>query len=82
MSILLNLFIAFDQVVNCCVKIKGDGWGKPDETLSARAYRLRDKSDRAYKYINKVFFWQADHCKEAYDSEIERKHLPSDYHLI
>lgn len=39
--------------------------GHNNETLSGRAYRRRHKSKRgafAYKWINRVFFWQKDHC--------------------
>lgn len=49
-----------------------------DETLSNRVHRrrLRGKSFIA-KVINFIFFWQNDHCKEAYESELKRKHLPN-----
>lgn len=49
-----------------------------DETLFSRVHRrrLRDKSFIA-KVINFIFFWQNDHCKEAYESELKRKHLPN-----
>lgn len=49
-----------------------------DETMSSFAYRL--DRDRGYKhwhkFINHIFFWQQDHCKEAYESEIDRLHIP------
>lgn len=71
--------IAFDQFVNTLVYIKGDGWGYADETLSARAYRLRELSSLPYKLINGLFFWQDDHCKQAYYSEVFNKQLPESY---
>jgi len=74
-----QLFIAFDQVVNTLVYIKGDGWGFADETLSARAWRLREQSPYPYRIINGLFFWQENHCKEAYESEVNNKHLPKEY---
>lgn len=71
---LLQSAIAFDQLLNTFFG------GYADETLSARAYRLRNKGwERWYKVFNTVFFWQENHCKAAYDSELERKHLPKDY---
>lgn len=71
--------IAFDQLVNTVIYIKGDGWGYADETLSARAYRLRELSSLPYKLINGLFFWQDDHCKQAYYSEVFNKQLPAEY---
>lgn len=75
---LLNLLIALDQVLNVLVWLKSEGFGMPDETLSARAWRLRADS-RTYKVINALFFWQANHCKDAFISEQQRRHLPDIY---
>lgn len=77
-TFLLNFLIAVDQVFNTLVYLSSEGFGLPDETLSARAWRLRDDSD-AYKVINALFFWQDNHCKAAYESELSRKHLPKEY---
>lgn len=55
--------------------------GMADETLSARAHRMHAKGRRSWprNLINSLFFWQEDHCFEAYMSEMQRKHLPADY---
>ena len=74
-----QFLIAFDQMVNTLVYIKDDGFGYADETLSARAWRLREQSSWPYKTINWLFFWQKDHCKNAYDEEVNNKQLPQDY---
>lgn len=74
-----QFLIAFDQLMNTLVYVKGDGFGMADETLSARAYRLRELSSLPYKLINGLFFWQDDHCKEAYESEQLNKQLPLHY---
>jgi hypothetical protein len=69
-----NNLIAFDQQCNSLL------FGEPDETLSARSYRLRcDGWWFAYYGINLLFFWQDDHCKGSYVSEMLRKHLPEEY---
>lgn len=49
-----------------------------DETMSSFAYRLyRDRGKKHWRgLINLLFWWQKDHCKEAYESEIERNQLP------
>jgi hypothetical protein len=76
---MIQFLVAFDQVMNTLVYIKGDGFGFADETLSARAWRLREQSSLPYKVINGLFFWQENHCKEAYESEVNNKHLPKEY---
>lgn len=77
-----QLLIAFDQLLNCLVWIKGDGFGYADETLSARAWRLSAKCEWA-RYvriaIDVLFFWDKDHCRGSYLSELKRKHLPVEY---
>lgn len=72
----LQVLIALDQFVNTLF------CGYADETLSARAYRHAEiKKDRRWPMviINALFFWQKDHCKSAYESEVERKQLPAGY---
>ena len=73
---MLQFLIAFDQLLNTIIG------GKADETLSARAYRLSDESFRWYLFmrcLDALFFRQEAHCLEAYESEINRKHLPAEY---
>ncbi|MDD2898994.1 MAG: hypothetical protein PHI31_09805 [Desulfuromonadaceae bacterium] len=73
-----QLLIAIDQVVNTLIKSDPDGWGWADETLSSRCWRNR--SDPEWEKwrvrIDKVFFWDKDHCRTSYESELERRQLP------
>ena len=78
LSIAKNVLIGFDQTINCVVRIKGDGFGLPDETLSARAWRLRGQSN-AWKRIDALLFFDPDHCRTSYESEMQRKQLPKEY---
>lgn len=72
---LLQILIAFDQLCNACTP---NGWA--DETLSSRAHRLSEKGNKTpKKFINLIFFLQKDHCKEAYESERFRYHLPPEF---
>jgi len=73
-----NFLIAIDQLINTLIWIRNDGWGAPDETLSARAWRLRGRS-HAYLWINRLFFWEENHCLNAYKAEVDRKQLPGGY---
>ena len=73
-----QFLIALDQLANTLFYIKGDGFGFADETLSARAWRLRYQSN-AYKIIDKIFFWENNHCLLSYHSEMKRKQLPDEY---
>lgn len=71
----LKIAIAFDQLCNTLCG------GMPDETLSARAEREHREGLRSWPrtIINVLFFWQADHCKESFESELARRHLPEMY---
>lgn len=73
---LSNVLISVDQMINSLIG------GQADETLSARAWRLRLVSPYwrvAQVVIDALFFWQTEHCKESYFAEFERKHLPPEY---
>ena len=67
---LKQVAIAIDQLLNALLG------GMADETLSARAHC----TGSAWEYvIDTLFFWQTDHCQDAYLSEKERKQLPQEY---
>ena len=72
-----QLLIAVDQLANTVLG------GSADETLSARAWRAEQKGrifGRIFRpVIDGLFFWDADHCKDSYQSELERRHLPPAY---
>lgn len=42
--------------------------GDPNECISGRCWR---EQRSIYKLINKIFFWQENHCKEAYEKDNE-----------
>lgn len=77
--------IAVDQVANTLTYAKGEGFGKADETLSARAWRLREHTPNWSRFRRFVdwLFWvlarQTDHCHDSHQSELRRKHLPPGY---
>ena len=77
-ALLKNLLISLDQTINCIVWVKGDGFGTPDETLSARAWRLRGQSN-AWKRIDRLMFFDPAHCRTSYEAERNRTQLPKDY---
>lgn len=70
----LQVLIAADQFINTLFG------GMADESLSSRAYRHSRDGSRKWpeKVINRIFFWQKDHCKQAYESELKRAHLPKE----
>jgi len=82
LEIFRNLLIAVDQAVNCLIRMGGE-WGYPDETLSARAWRKRDRTPAWPRWIDRIFFWdRADgkrHCQLAFENEILRGHMPPAY---
>ena len=76
--------IAIDQLVNTLVYSSDDGrFGYADETLSARCWRLQDKSTfwrRGRILVDALFFFDKNHCYESYRSEILKRHLPNEYY--
>lgn len=75
-----QLLIALDQLANvllCSVCLPHEkSWG--DETLSSRAWRWHIAGIRSWpkKAIEGVFFWEKDHCREAFESERLGRQLP------
>ena len=67
-----NVLIGFDQFINTIFL------GFPDETISSRAWRCKDANSFwsvMHSLINKLFFFQKDHCHKAYLAELERKQI-------
>ncbi len=66
------VLIALDQLANT---VAG---GYPDETLSARCWRLRLRKPWCYlrAVIDGLFFFDPDHCRTSFESEVARKHSP------
>ena len=68
-----QVLVAFDQLGNAILG------GYADETMSSRAYRYaQDEQGKRWPMIiiDHLFFWQQDHCRRAYESELERAQLP------
>jgi hypothetical protein len=71
-SWLKNILIAVDQLVNAVFR------GYPDETLSSRAWRWDMSGARKWprKLIDRLFFFDPDHCRESFESERLGRQLP------
>lgn len=69
--------IAVDQLVNAIFN------GSADETLSSRIYRLNHRP--LYKALEKIVnvlyrpLQGPDHCKNAYQKEVDGRHMPSGF---
>jgi len=65
----LRLFVLMSQIGNALLL-----YGNPDETISARCYRNKDNPywGKAYLGVNKVFFWEENHC---YESHLKDQHF-------
>ena len=74
-SYMQRVLIGFDQFCNAVA----GGW--PDETFSARCWRCRAtwpwKALRVA--VDCLFFWQSQHCRESWKSEMGRAQLPASY---
>lgn len=73
----LQNLIAIDQLINTLIG------GHADETLSARAHRMREKKQPVWGWtanaIDALFFLQDGHCKLAYEAEMLREQYPISY---
>ena len=67
-----NALIAIDQLFNAVIG------GYCDESLSSRAYRWEKNGVRSWprRVIDRLFFWEPNHCRESYRSEREGRQLP------
>jgi len=67
----INILIALDQFLFCLVTL---GSSAPDETASSCAYRLELAGRWPGKVfrplIDKLMFFDPDHCRRAYRAEI------------
>ena len=72
---LLRVLIAIDQLVNTLFG------GMPDETISAKLWRLRYRQPyKTLRYVVDALFWfDKGHCRTSYESEIKKTQLPSNY---
>lgn len=72
-----RVLISIDQVLNAIIG------GQPDETLSARAWRLRSQSrlwGSTRLVIDALFSpFEREHCRLSFESEMARRHLPGAY---
>ena len=67
----LQVLIAIDQLCNTLIG------GYADETISSYAHRKRLKGKPwLARLIDALFFWQPGHCQQAFQSELDRAHLP------
>ena len=71
--------ISIDQAINCMFFwwLPGGTWA--DETLSARAWRIRVDAPKVYRIIDALFFFEPNHCRGAFESERDREQLPVIY---
>lgn len=68
--------IAIDQLINALFN------GYATETLSATVWRKRNEGkwwSRAVWFIDKLFFWEKNHCADAFKNKVNGKHEPPEY---
>jgi len=76
---LKQLLIAIDQLLNCFIGLFiGGSWA--DETWSARSWRqsvdVGGKWNTIRKLIDRLFWWDTNHCYESWRSEKLRLQSP------
>lgn len=77
-----HVIIAIDQLFNALTG------GAADETFSSRCYRgaiLAKEPKKRWRFwfrLVNTLFWDTEHCKTAYESEVKRKQYPPDFTQI
>ena len=64
MKYIKNLWNAWSQLMNV-VFLNGD----PNESICGRCYR--EPWPRAKRFINALHFWQVNHCRSAYNNDLQ-----------
>lgn len=70
-----QILVAYDQLINALFM----GWA--DESISSRSYRKSLENpcfncEWVRKLIDKIFFFDPNHCEQSYRSEKNRSQLP------
>ena len=77
---ILNLLIAIDQLAWVILTL---GNGMPDETISAALYRMEKQNKLAGRifrpFVDALFWFDKNHCLNAWESENKKQHLPAIY---
>lgn len=72
-----NILLALDQLANVLIL------GSPDETISARSYRMHAAGSKGWGYVrafvDALFWFEPDHTRQAYFAEKARCHMPVEY---
>lgn len=76
-----NIAVSIDQTVYVLITL---GNGSPDESLSAAAYRTEQKGrilGKIFRPVIDCIFspFETEHCRKAYESELNKKQLPIEY---
>lgn len=78
---ILNVLIALDQAAWVIATL---GNGKPDETISAAAWRMEQEGKLAGRVLRPLIDalfrpLERDHCRKSFESEQRGAHLPAAY---
>lgn len=71
-----SVLVSIDQLINAVLG------GYPDETFSSRVYRKSVARQKFWEVlhwiIDKMFFWEENHCYNAYKNELSGKYSPNE----
>lgn len=75
---LYQLLVCIDQLINVLIGLLFNNKAWADETMSACAYRYEIENNRTWarKLIDTLFFFQHEHCKTSYESEVHQRQMP------
>ncbi len=76
MGRLKKIMIALDQLLTVVFLARG----QPDETFSSVCWRWELSGKRSWprRLVDRLFWWDRDHCRTSYEAELRREHLPEE----
>jgi hypothetical protein len=74
----MAVLIALDNLVAAAI------WGYPGLTISAQMYRWELKGKRSWprKLVDRIFWFDPDHCRISYENEVNGMRLPRDMRKV
>lgn len=77
MNRLKRVLIALDQLLGTLFLPNH----QPDETISSRCWRWQVEGKLSWprRLVDALFWWDKDHCRTSYESELAGNHLPAHF---
>ena len=74
----MAVLIALDQLIAAAI------WGYPGITISSQFYRIELRGGPSWprKLVDRIFWFDPDHCRMSYENEVNGMRLPRDMRKV